>query len=91
MESEGQRISSRLCAEHGAQCRARSYDPEIMTQAKMKSQRLDGLNHPAAPQPQDFVIGPAPVGPNLLVQFQLSRQGTDWSSSGPGVASGLIS
>jgi len=30
-QRERDRISSRLPAEHGAQCRAPSHDPEIMT------------------------------------------------------------
>jgi len=30
-EGEGERISSRLHAEHGTQCGAQSHDPEIMT------------------------------------------------------------
>ena len=29
VEEEEERISSRLCAEHGARCGAQSHDPEI--------------------------------------------------------------
>ena len=35
--------------EQGAQHRAQSHDPEIMTSAKIKSQSLNQLSHPGAP------------------------------------------
>lgn len=50
-QEEGQRerwkISSRLCAEHGAQGGARSHDPEITTPDETKS--FHRLSHPGAP------------------------------------------
>ena len=38
-EAEGE--NPRLPAEHGAQCRAHSHDPEIMTRARIASQMLN--------------------------------------------------
>ena len=39
-EGQGEKISSRLPTEYGAQLGARSQDPEIMTRAKIKSWAL---------------------------------------------------
>ena len=48
-EGEGERVSSRLPAEHGAQQGAQSHHTEIMTWAKIKSQIFNWLSHPGAP------------------------------------------
>ena len=42
-EGEGEKISSRLCTEHGAWHGTRSHNPEIMTWAETKSQTLNRL------------------------------------------------
>ena len=48
-QRERERILRRLCAaEHRAQPRALSHDPEIMTSAKIKSQSLSLMNHSGA-------------------------------------------
>lgn len=49
--TEGARILSRLCAEHGTPHRARSHHPEIMIGAKTKTWRLNRLHHPGTPLP----------------------------------------
>lgn len=41
-----ERLSSKLPAEHRAQCGAWSHHPEIMIQAKTKNQMINWLNHP---------------------------------------------
>ena len=42
-------ILSRLLAQHGAQGRAWSHDPGIMTWTEIKSQVLNQLSHPSTP------------------------------------------
>ena len=44
-----ERISSRFPAEHEAQDKAWSHNPEIMTWARIKSQRPTPLSHPCTP------------------------------------------
>ena len=56
-EREGGRVLSRLHTQHGAQCRTRPHDPEIMTWAEIKSQTLNWLNHPDTPQDLIFNVG----------------------------------
>ena len=46
---QSERISSRLHAGQGARCGTQSHDPEIVTWAKIKSQRLNQLSHPGTP------------------------------------------
>ena len=48
--TEGERISSRLCARHRAWCGAQSHDPEITTWVETKSQMPNELHHPDAPK-----------------------------------------
>ena len=45
-----ERISSKLHAQLGAWCRARSHDHETMTWAKIKGQKLNWLSHPGTPE-----------------------------------------
>lgn len=47
-QGEGERISSRLPAQHKAQLGAQSHNPETLTRAEIKSQRLNRLRprHP---------------------------------------------
>ena len=46
-----ERILSNLHTQHRAQYRAWSHDPEIMTWVEIKSQALNHLSHPGAPEP----------------------------------------
>ena len=48
-EEEGKRILSRLHAQHKAQQRTWSHDPEIMTWAEIKSCMLNGLSQSDIP------------------------------------------
>ena len=48
-EGKGEKISSRLCAECGAQHGALSYNPETMTHAETESWTLNQLHHLGAP------------------------------------------
>ena len=48
-EGEGERISSGLHAECGAQCKPQHHNHEIMTCTKVKKQFLNWLSHPGAP------------------------------------------
>ena len=43
------RETSKLCAEHGAQCRAWSHNPSITTGAEIKNQILNWLSHSGTP------------------------------------------
>ena len=53
-ERERERISSRLHTQHGAQCRAQSHNPGIMTWADIKSRTVN--HHPGAPNSPFFLI-----------------------------------
>ena len=48
-EGEGKRIPSRLYTQLGAQCRARSHNPEIMTELKSSIRMPNRLSHRDAP------------------------------------------
>ena len=48
--AEGERIPSRLHAQHGAQNGARFHDPGILTWAEIKSRTLIQLSHSCAPR-----------------------------------------
>jgi len=54
-ERERERILSRFHAQHGAQLRILSHDPEIMTWGKIKSQMGNWLSYPGAPSPYGFL------------------------------------
>lgn len=47
--AEGERLSNRLCTEHGAWHGARSCDPEVMSWAQTKSLMFNCLSHSGAP------------------------------------------
>ena len=49
-EGEGERISTRCHAKHGAQYGCRSQDLKTMTWGEIKSQTLNELSHPGAPK-----------------------------------------
>ena len=49
VEGDGERILSRPHAQQAAQHGVDLTNPEIMTSAEIKSQRLNGLSHPGAP------------------------------------------
>ena len=53
---KGERISRRLCAEHGAQCGTWPHDPEIRTWAEIKSWTLNQLSHPGAPHSSTSLV-----------------------------------
>ena len=54
------RISSRLHAQCGAQCGAQTHDPEIVTQAEIKSQMLKWLSHPGSPRQEKILRKESP-------------------------------
>lgn len=49
-------ISSRLPTEHRSGYKAQSHDPEIMTQAEIKSQMLNRLSHSGTPPHPLFLL-----------------------------------
>ena len=49
-EGEGKKISSRLPTEYRVGCGTRSYNPETMAPAEIKSLLLNVLNRPGAPK-----------------------------------------
>ena len=54
---------------HGAQRGARSYDPGVMTFAKIKSPMANRLNHPGAPRWYFFLCGSEAVEARGLKQL----------------------